>query len=117
MKTASSATSKRPRTLAGNAPASSDGARANAVAQYESALRLMQEGKFEKAHTAFNQMPVSYTHLPPAPVNATVTNPCSRAARSAAITFSLLPEVEIATSTSPRTPSASTCRAKTAPNP
>jgi tetratricopeptide (TPR) repeat protein len=56
MKTAPSATSKRPRTLAGNAPASADGARAQAVAQYESALRLMQEGKFEKAHTAFNQM-------------------------------------------------------------
>jgi tetratricopeptide (TPR) repeat protein len=56
MKTASSATSKRPRTLAGNATASADGARARAVAQYESALRLMQEGKFEKAHTAFNQM-------------------------------------------------------------
>ena len=50
------ATSKRPRTLAGHATASADGARAHAVAQYESALRLMQEGKFEKAHTAFNQM-------------------------------------------------------------
>jgi tetratricopeptide (TPR) repeat protein len=53
MKTAT--TSKRPRTLAGNAT-SNDGARTHAVAQYESALRLMQEGKFEKAHTAFNNM-------------------------------------------------------------
>src|ERR1700722_5368352 len=52
MKTAPSATPKRPRTLAGNATASADGARAHAVAQYEASLRLMQEGKFEKAHTA-----------------------------------------------------------------
>jgi tetratricopeptide (TPR) repeat protein len=56
MKTASSTTPKRPRTLAGTAPASADGARAHAVTQYEAALRLMQEGKFEKAHTAFNHM-------------------------------------------------------------
>jgi len=56
MKTAPSATAKRPRILAGNTPASGDGARAHTVALYEAALRLMQEGKFEKAHTAFNQM-------------------------------------------------------------
>jgi tetratricopeptide (TPR) repeat protein len=56
MKTAASSTPKRPRTLAGVTPASTDGARAQTVAQYEAALRLMQEGKFEKAHTAFNHM-------------------------------------------------------------
>ena len=56
MKTAASSPRKRPRTLAGTAPASVDGSRARTLAQYESALRLMQEGKFEKAHTAFNHM-------------------------------------------------------------
>ena len=56
MKTAPSSTAKRPRTLAGATPASADGSRAKTLAQYETALRLMQEGKFDKAHTAFNQM-------------------------------------------------------------
>jgi tetratricopeptide (TPR) repeat protein len=56
MKTASAAKAKRPRTLAGVAPASTDAARAHTLTQYETALRLMQEGKYEKAHTAFNHM-------------------------------------------------------------
>ncbi|HKO20238.1 MAG TPA: tetratricopeptide repeat protein [Acidobacteriaceae bacterium] len=57
MKTASTTTSsKRPRTIAGSASSSPDTARAQNLALYESALRLMQEGKFDKAHTAFNQM-------------------------------------------------------------
>lgn len=56
MKTASASASKRPRTLAGVTSASADGSRAKTLAQYETALRLMQEGKFDKAHTAFNQM-------------------------------------------------------------
>jgi len=56
MKTPTSSTGKRSRTLAGVAPASTDKARAQTVALYESALRLMQEGKYEKAHAAFNQM-------------------------------------------------------------
>ena len=56
MKNAPPSTAKRPRTLAGTAPASSDAARAHVIAQYETAIRLMQEGKFEKAHTAFNNM-------------------------------------------------------------
>jgi len=47
---------QRPRTLAGTAPSSADAARAQIIAQYETAIRLMQEGKFEKAHTAFNNM-------------------------------------------------------------
>jgi len=56
MKTASvPSPAKRPRTIAGVA-ASSDSSRAQTLALYESALRLMQEGKFEKAHSAFNQM-------------------------------------------------------------
>jgi tetratricopeptide (TPR) repeat protein len=56
MKTASPSTAKRPRTLAGVAPVSADGSRAQTLARYETALRLMQEGKYEKAHTAFTQM-------------------------------------------------------------
>jgi tetratricopeptide (TPR) repeat protein len=57
MKTAATtSSSKRPRTLAGSAPSAPDAARAETLALYESALRLMQEGKFDKAHAAFNQM-------------------------------------------------------------
>ena len=57
MKTAATTTSsKRPRILAGSAPSAPDAARAETLALYESALRLMQEGKFDKAHAAFNQM-------------------------------------------------------------
>ena len=56
MKNASPTASKRPRTLAGVANAPTDQARAHTLALYESALRLMQEGKYEKAHSAFNQM-------------------------------------------------------------
>jgi tetratricopeptide (TPR) repeat protein len=56
MKTAPPSTAKRPRTLAGIAPAPSDGNRAHILTQYEAALRLMQQGKFEKAHSAFDAM-------------------------------------------------------------
>ena len=58
MKTASTTTSsaKRPRTLAASPSSTPDAARAHTLALYESALRLMQEGKFDKAHAAFNQM-------------------------------------------------------------
>jgi len=55
MKTSPPAT-KRPRTLAGTAQPSSDKARTQTLALYEAALRLMQDGKYEKAHVAFNQM-------------------------------------------------------------
>jgi tetratricopeptide (TPR) repeat protein len=48
------AAQKKPRTLAGAPPA--DAARVKALSQYETALRLLQDGKYEKAHTAFNQM-------------------------------------------------------------
>lgn len=55
-KTASIPATKRgPRTLAGTV-SSNDGARAQVVAQYEAALRLMQEGKYDKAHAAFDKM-------------------------------------------------------------
>jgi tetratricopeptide (TPR) repeat protein len=56
MKTAAPTTLKRPRTLAGVAPATPDASRTQTLAHYEAAIRLMQEGKYEKAHTAFNQM-------------------------------------------------------------
>src|ERR1700679_1089463 len=48
--------SKAPRTLAGNAQHASDIARKSTLALYESALKLMQAGKYEKAHEAFNKM-------------------------------------------------------------
>lgn len=54
---ASSASSgKHPRTLAGIVPPSNDAVRQQAVAHYEAALRLMQEGKYDKAHAAFDKM-------------------------------------------------------------
>ncbi len=56
MKTPPPSTVKRPRTLAGVAPASANSSRAHALAQYEAALRLMQQGKFDKACTAFQQL-------------------------------------------------------------
>src|ERR1700723_3775919 len=48
-------TKRAPRTLAGTLPAT-DTARAQIVAQYEAALRLMQDGKYDKAHAAFDKM-------------------------------------------------------------
>jgi TolA-binding protein len=55
-KTANAPTTKRaPRTLAGTLSAT-DNTRAQLVAQYEAALRLMQEGKYDKAHAAFEKM-------------------------------------------------------------
>ncbi|MDP9040241.1 MAG: hypothetical protein M3O02_13385 [Acidobacteriota bacterium] len=56
MKTSTQPTAKRPRTLAGIAAPPVDGARAQTLSLYESALRLMQEGKYQKAHDAFNAM-------------------------------------------------------------
>jgi tetratricopeptide (TPR) repeat protein len=56
MKTASGQTSKRPRTLSGVSSAPVDHSRAQTLTQYEAALRLLQEGKFEKAHAAFKNM-------------------------------------------------------------
>src|ERR1700679_2870720 len=47
---------KRPKTLAGSIPAAADHARAEMIGHYEAALRLMQEGKYEKAHAAFDKM-------------------------------------------------------------
>ena len=45
--------SKAPRTLAGNAQHANDAARKSTLTLYESALKLMQAGKYEKAHEAF----------------------------------------------------------------
>jgi tetratricopeptide (TPR) repeat protein len=47
---------KPPRTIAGTVAAQPDENRKQALALYESAIRLMQEGKFEKAHAAFDKM-------------------------------------------------------------
>jgi tetratricopeptide (TPR) repeat protein len=55
-KTASIPATKRgPRTLAGTI-SDNDSGRAQIVAQYEAALRLMQEAKYDKAHAAFEKM-------------------------------------------------------------
>jgi len=45
-----------PRTLAGSAPAHQDSNRAQVIAHYEAALHLMQQGKYDKAHAAFDKM-------------------------------------------------------------
>ncbi len=50
------ATKRSPRTLAGTMPVALDNDRAQMLANYEAALRLMQEGKYDKAHTAFDKM-------------------------------------------------------------
>jgi tetratricopeptide (TPR) repeat protein len=56
-KTADSPATKRaPKTLAGTLSPSADKNRAQALALYESALRLMQAGKYEEARAAFNKM-------------------------------------------------------------
>ena len=57
IKSASSVTAKRAsRTLAGSVPPASDTNRAQLIASYEAALVLMQEGKYDKAHVAFDKM-------------------------------------------------------------
>ena len=53
---------KTPRTLAGNAQHASDAARKSTLTLYESALKLMQAGKYEKAHIAFNSMLATAPH-------------------------------------------------------
>ena len=56
-KTAPASVTKRsPRTLAGTVPTTDDHARKQVLANYEAALHLMQEGKFDKAKVAFEKM-------------------------------------------------------------
>jgi len=47
---------KMPRTLAGNTQPAEDPAHKSAIAHYDSAIKLLQSGKFEKAHEAFTKM-------------------------------------------------------------
>lgn len=47
---------RTPRTLAGEVPPTSANGRPHALALYEDALRLLQAGKYDKAHAAFNAM-------------------------------------------------------------
>jgi TolA-binding protein len=57
IKTVSTPATKRPpRTLAGTVPITNDADRTQMLALYEAALRLMQDGKYEKAHAAFDKM-------------------------------------------------------------
>ena len=56
-KSTSTAPAKRaPRTIAGAAPSHQDPTRAAIIASYEAALMLMQQGKYDKAHQAFDKM-------------------------------------------------------------
>jgi tetratricopeptide (TPR) repeat protein len=56
-KAANTPPSKRPpRTIAGKMAPALDDSRAQALALYEAALRLMQTGKYEAAHSAFNSL-------------------------------------------------------------
>jgi len=50
------AAKRAPRTLNGAAPAAPDTNRAHLIASYEAALQLMQQGKYDKAHQAFDKM-------------------------------------------------------------
>jgi tetratricopeptide (TPR) repeat protein len=53
---AASENHKKPRTLAGVLPVAPDENRKKTLSLYESALKLMQVGKYEKAHTVFLEM-------------------------------------------------------------
>ena len=56
-KTAPATSAKRsPRTLAGTVSTPDDHARKQVLANYEAALHLMQEGKYDKAKAAFDKM-------------------------------------------------------------
>ena len=56
------AAKKAPRILAGSTEAIDAAARKQTLALYETALKLMQAGKFEKAHVAFTQMLTTAPH-------------------------------------------------------
>jgi tetratricopeptide (TPR) repeat protein len=51
-----SASKLAPRTLAGTIPVHADNGRTQILVQYEAALRLMQEAKYDKAQAAFDKM-------------------------------------------------------------
>lgn len=50
------ASKRSPRTLAGAVSAANDPSQAQILVEYEAAVRLMQEGKFEKARTSFEKL-------------------------------------------------------------
>jgi len=53
---------RKPRTLLGDTSAADAAARKSTLTHYESALKLMQAGKYEKAHIAFNAMLATAPH-------------------------------------------------------
>src|SRR5215469_4187573 len=62
-KTATASPTKRsPRTLAGTTNVADDHARAQVLSNYEAALRLMQEGKYDKAKAAFTNNEERYDY-------------------------------------------------------
>ena len=56
------ATKRTPRTIAGSVAAPVDEARSQALRQYEAALQLMQQGKYDQAHVAFDKMLAASPH-------------------------------------------------------
>lgn len=60
-KTESKPAKRAPKVLAGTLP-NDDAARKVMLSQYETALKLMQAGKFDKAHAAFNEMLANAPH-------------------------------------------------------
>lgn len=50
------ASKRSPRTIAGTVAPADDPARSQTLASYEAAIRLMQEGKFDKARAAFEKL-------------------------------------------------------------
>ncbi len=55
-KTVTATTKRSGKILEGTKPQTVDETRAKALALYESAVRLMQDGKYDKAHAAFDKM-------------------------------------------------------------
>jgi tetratricopeptide (TPR) repeat protein len=53
---------RKPRTLLGDNSAAEAAARKSTLTHYESALKLMQAGKYEKAHLAFDSMLATAPH-------------------------------------------------------
>lgn len=58
-KTASAASKRAPRVIEGTRAPQADAARKEVLTHYEAAIRLMGEGKYERAHAAFEKMLVA----------------------------------------------------------
>jgi len=61
-KTTQAGTKRSTRTIEGVKAPETDGARLKSLQLYEAALKLMQEGKYDKAHAAFDKMLLTSPH-------------------------------------------------------